>query len=288
MTGERGVKEDGRLKRTILAHLHVPKTGGTTLNWILRKNYGDGYQRYRLYRRGEQVLVTPEFLRKELRRRPGLRAIAGHLLRPASFAGLDEYCFRYVFLTRDPVEIFVSYYLYKKREEPGRIGDLSMNEFARVHGPGDLSQCARLSGADDFELAKPIVDGALLAIPNEQYDVGMVLLEELIGGGFDGAYVARNVSTERQGEKASNMLAPDVIDMLRRERDCDFRLHEYVRTIFDARVSRATNLDARLADFQRRKAEVPATDELEGAPRSWALRPISFVRRVFSRSTVSE
>ena len=115
------------MKRTILAHVHIPKSGGTTFNWILRKNYGKGYQRYRLYRRGQHVLVTPEFLSRELHRRPELRAIAGHLLRPASFAGLDEYCFHYVFFTRDPLETFISYYFYKKREEPDLIGNLSIN-----------------------------------------------------------------------------------------------------------------------------------------------------------------
>ena len=104
-------------RHNILVFIHVPKTGGMTIDDVLRKNFGAAYVRTTFNRqRGGLDFLTPQDMERDLV--PLLkdaRAVSGHLLRPPVI--VPDARALYVTMIRDPFSWALSHYFHSKRRK---------------------------------------------------------------------------------------------------------------------------------------------------------------------------
>jgi 2-polyprenyl-3-methyl-5-hydroxy-6-metoxy-1,4-benzoquinol methylase len=100
------------VNKSLLVHVHVPKTAGSSFIRILEQNYGSDYFRYVSPDPAESL--TQENLIDLINSRPNLRAIASHHVRvfPDELAGKR---LLYVTFLRDPAKLFLSLLKFTRR-----------------------------------------------------------------------------------------------------------------------------------------------------------------------------
>ena len=129
---------------------HVPKSGGTTLDVILRRHFGLRHMDV-LPRRG--WLYTYQDLVADLRLNPFAQSLSGHWIRP--FIDYREYAERLLWYTvlRDPVMRYLSHFqhhiekLGASRSFEDWLGDSIQHNWQTQH----------LAGEQDVEAAKQIL-----------------------------------------------------------------------------------------------------------------------------------
>jgi len=172
-----------REAQDIIAFLHIIKAGGTTIESLLRRNYGfrhiDAFPR-------EGILYNAADLTSDLRLFPFARSISGHRIRPYIHYG--EHDERLVWFTwlRKPMDRFVSAYQHRL-EKWGAT--LSFQEW--MDGPGHRNRhVCMLAGEEDLEAAKQILAKKIRCVGLlERFNESLLLMRHLLGlDGFDVVY----------------------------------------------------------------------------------------------------
>lgn len=105
-----GSSERRRRDAPIYCFSHVQKAGGTTVERILRRNFG---LRHMLVNPRHGWIYDGADLRADLRLNPWVRSIASHWLRPyTNFGQADQRLVWYIYL-REPIDRFLSHYQYQ-------------------------------------------------------------------------------------------------------------------------------------------------------------------------------
>jgi len=213
------------MKHPLLAFVHVEKAAGTTLIYLLRRNYLLRYLDVRPLHAGSDGLFTAEDLRTCLRLNPFLQCIGGHAVKP--FGDLDEVCpdVRYVTLLRDPVQRYLSQYRYWI----STLGKGWTFERFLDHKPSHNFQTRKLAGSDDVEVAKRMLaERFFLTGVAERFDEFLVMLQaKLRPAPFDPTYTRRNVAASDADGGTSKHLARHE-ERIRANNACDLELYRYV------------------------------------------------------------
>jgi hypothetical protein len=185
-----------------LAFAHIEKTGGTTLNQILRRNFFPRFVDVRpLSRRSGRVFRASD-LRKYRTLNPFLRVISGHAIRPTHSGTAAEDGVHYFTLLRDPLKRYVSHFLYFVRI--GVVDDdfdrfLESEEFFNF-------QTGRLSESGDVKAAISCLERMLVVGAIEEFDAFLLRLRKsLAPEPFDPRYVLKNTGDE-DADRAADLL----------------------------------------------------------------------------------
>lgn len=218
-------------QRPLIILLHIPKTGGSSLNTAFRNVYGK-----RFIRINEGVNVdNAQAVRDILKEDPyQYDAIAAHF---AGF-GIHEYSprpIRYVTLLRNPTNRAISQYYHILRKP----GHKRHKQFTPLEGleaalplVGQNLQTRVLSGVApkqplteaDLETAKRNVEAHFLAVGTlERLDELLLVLKHLLDWPKTVATPHRNVGTNRP-----RTLPPEVIEKANQFNALDFQLYDYV------------------------------------------------------------
>lgn len=249
----------------VIVHVHIPKTGGSTLTRIFKDAFGrdrvqarpnenlEGFEagllrvqnRLRLAaeRRGERIAGL--FARAAGRRPPRPVVVSGH----ASLAGLpgDGRTALPIALVRRPADRLVSEYWFTKDklgEAGGRSRDpkkrlvarLSVNEYAEhvIRNADRLpvnNQCRFLAGTPSFAAAREVVDDVLwLAAPLPRFDRFVEMIEAGLGLTLPRA-APRNRSRLRPDGEALDPVLAARLDRIMNE---DAMLCDHIEEAFDA------------------------------------------------------
>lgn len=235
----------------MLVFIHIEKTGGRTLRYILRSSYGTRHCEVE----PDSLLHAPPFSSSDLKlvRKvyPKLASIAAHRVTGYVDLGEPETEFRYFTFLRDPLKMSASRYQYhlqhKKRKK-------SFEEW--------LDQEAVRNAQSKLIGGTPSADDALRVIRNkgvlvglaEQFDESLVLLKALQAPDLDIAYASVNVA---QGSTvAKDLLAtPKSRQALIEANQGDLELFEYARhELFPAlRREYGPSLDEAVVSFRRER-----------------------------------
>lgn len=198
--------------RRVILHAHLFKNAGTTLDWSLRRSFGDRFvdhrddERMRLGRAG--------YLREYLAAHAEVLALSSHHL-SFPLPAMDGVLLLPVVMLRNPVDRAGSVYRFERSQEPTTPGavnakDKSFREYVlwrltpgvgRTIRDFQIAKCLpkerRLREPCDYASAlREITSGIHLGIV-EEYDASMVCLEETLRRHFpaiDLSYTPQNVS----------------------------------------------------------------------------------------------
>ncbi len=269
---------------SLLAFIHIEKAAGTTLLYLLRRNYLGRYLDVRPYARREPSGVfTAADLRIALRVNPFLRAIGGHAVTPCSdLASASPHPIRYVTLLRDPVTRYLSQYRYWNR-----VMDKGWT-FERFldHEPSFDLQTRKLSGGRDPQAALDVLrDQCALVGTVEGLDEFLLQLAAISALPFDPHYRARNTgeADRAEGDRLLQRFGPEIAA----RNEADQRLYEQVNAqlLPAQRAAYPGDLEAALLAFRARQASAraPSLDVrllLDGALRKGWYEPLTgLVRR---------
>jgi hypothetical protein len=128
------------MKVPVVAHIHVPKTAGTSFRTLLENRFGADHSN--LYVDDTYFVYSESEIEAHIAERPSLRSLSSHFIRtyPARLAGREML---YVTFLRNPVEMFLSYLTYTKKFHdkipdlgqldalPASASEMTLREIAR-------------------------------------------------------------------------------------------------------------------------------------------------------------
>lgn len=154
---------------------HIPKTAGTSLNFMLDRYFGSSHLRV-IYRKGtEKATYRPQDLRKDLLVCPQAQLIAGHSLKP--FVDFEEFSEKLEWFTffRNPVDRYISHYVHQQTNSKRPRMDL----YAWSKRYNRHNWCVRMiAGEEDLGKAKEFLESKFKFIGlTESFDDSVKMLK---------------------------------------------------------------------------------------------------------------
>jgi hypothetical protein len=222
------------MARSTLAFLHVAKTGGRTVDTVLRGTYGGGYILAEPLREprpvgtgGREFLLPtygPDDYRWLRRRIPWLRAIGGHTL--TLWSGLHEVePVRYVAFLREPLARAASHYQFHVNTTPAPLDWEAWCAWPEHHD--HQVRFFDPEGRCDQAIAAIQTHGVFVGLL-ERFEESLLLLRQLVAPELRCAYQRSN--TARSNELARSLLAdPQRCEEMRAMYAGEFPLYAWVR-----------------------------------------------------------
>lgn len=243
---------DNESQGGLLVFVHIPKTGGTTLNSMLAHQY-PAAQAYEIMMRGMSATAAAPLisfskirrLKRTLRSRQ-MRVIHGHFdlsLGPLMPDGAQFFTF-----LRNPVDRAISHYFHYRNNPSDPIHALAMRadlkEWVTASGlvEMDNGQTRRLAGEmgrpvgtvtqEMLERAKTNLKKFAVVGLTERFEESQVLLRHAFSWPVC-RYPARNV-----GERQAGGFDIDMLDAIRRHNRFDLELYAFAVELFDEAINR--------------------------------------------------
>jgi Sulfotransferase family len=235
-------------KNSLLIFLHIPKTGGTTLNSIFRKQFmrdklfdHDNYQNKRM---------KLEDLTEEEKKQ--IQAIAGHY-----FYGIHHLFNKratYFTMLRDPIDRVISSYYYL-RNTPGfeRIKRMTLEQFVLSEPQAHNLQTKMISG----DIGKnPSIQKAMKHLQTfsivgvtERFNETLYLLQKEFRW-IDTEYKKINITKRRP---AVTDLDPSLIQLIKENNKLDIQLYEYSKKLLNKRLQALSAEERREIEIFKQK-----------------------------------
>lgn len=235
--------------------LHIPKTGGMSMQTALKWIYNPGS----CCSLPTEFPLQPDQLRTAL---PAACVRRHDLIMGHFFYGLHRHFegeFRYFTMLRDPVRRVVSHYYYNKARNPETaLGSVPLDGFlesdSRIARPN--RHVRFLSGVDPAESPQTALDIAKEHLSacaafgiTERFDESLLLFRRRLGWKAFPFYVRRKVNRERP---TVDELPDDTLDAVRERNRLDIELYTFARKRFEQALDdEFANLDAALRQFRR-------------------------------------
>lgn len=264
----------GKKKRPVVLHFHIFKNAGTTIDFILKQNFGK-----RLVHlhgdRFDSSLSNPEVL-TFLEQHPDVAAISSHHLRPPKPAS-EDFTFLDVIVLREPLDRLCSIYDFYGRSDQQNdpltkpAKSMQLGEFIRfleseyphlVKNP-QLNFVANGGGAipnaQDLQRGTSLAMQAAILGVTELMDQCLVTAEFALGeelGKIDFSYLSQNVTLDRGRKAASDRLREACGEKFYNEiceaHALDSELHRCATEEANRRFRAIPDRERRLADFRAR------------------------------------
>jgi hypothetical protein len=234
----------------MLVFVHINKTAGSTVRYILRSSYGARHCDVEPWQAdwADAPFSTAD-LRRLRRIYPKLSSIAGH--RVTGYADLHENGTEFTYFTflRDPLKLCASRFQYhvNHRKKKGLVfEEWIQRDWLRN------AQTKRIAGTTSADDAIRIIQAKGMFVGlTERFDESMVLLKALRANDLNIGYTPVNVA--RNDDLARELLSkPGTRKALMEANEADLALYEYARTELYPRFVRdfGTGLDDAVAEYR--------------------------------------
>lgn len=273
------------MNRVVLAHAHIFKNAGTTIDWILERNFG---RDFRDDREDQLMLKDPSYLASLIQSSPSMAAVSSHSL-PLPAAPIDGVNLQVLAMLRHPLLRVRSVYDFERKQKaqtPGAIHakKYSFKEYVEwrlqatvsptirnmqvlylsrnVLPAGQSLSDAHLQGAINFVKRQPLI-GLV-----DRFDESMVVFSEhLLNMGFelDFSYVRKNVTstvTLSELEKLDRLkadLGVSLYDLLVSNNELDLQLLDVADRTVRQRFDLINNAQQKMSEIRRQSALLKAS-----------------------------
>lgn len=268
-----------QLRRTVIAHGHIFKNAGTTFDWALRKNFGEGFCDHRDDEPMDRYGAS--YLGQYLRDNPGICAISSHhLCDTSAIAGIDVIP---VYILRHPIERILSVYNFERRQDSSSPGAMAAKKYnfrdyvqwrmePDVNGVIRDYQTIYLAGLQarkpPIECTVDIFNAAMLKVQSslvglvENFDASMVRFEASLKSRnieVDLSYIKQNVSSESTtvAGNATSYIAEElgeVFNHVLSRNSYDLALYCAATQLFEK--EQVNGFAEKLAEFKQRCAQL--------------------------------
>ncbi len=264
--------------RTVLIHCHLFKNAGSTLDWSLRRYFGD---RFVEHTDDAQMWTSPAYLGWYLSKNEDLCAVSSHHV-PFPMPVLEGVRLLPVVMLRHPIDRVGSVYTFEVKQEasgPGAVNAKKMTfpQYVRWRMEPTAGatirnfQTRRCCGRrfkvgdhvteQDFEVARRRLQSMPLMGLVDRYEESMVLFEHVLQPVYPDinlAYVKQNVAEGRRGtleervQHVCDRLGSEVSAILIEENKWDLALYEEAKTLMSKRVGAIPEFDKNFTKFRKR------------------------------------
>ncbi len=258
----------------IIVHHHIFKCAGTTLAWILQKNFPN--QVLHIESVTPASRITCSDLVPVLEDKPHYQAVSSHLL-TLPHPG-EEIGHIHISLLRDPIQRMLSEYNFEKKRK-GIQPSLTFKEYCerQLERKSNFQvKHSSLQDEQDFqnhqgwsqnlETLDLNRDSLFFGIV-EQFDQSMVVLEHLFllrGITFDAAYDAVKNTSKRKDKNAP--LPPQLINWLREKNQLDFKFYEQCKSHLQQQYQAIDPTGQKLIDFRERCSKISSIKQTVSMP----------------------
>lgn len=273
--------------RPVIVHCHLFKNAGSTLDWSLRRNFGQAFVDHRddeAMRRGEA------FLGPYLLDHPEVRAISSHHVRfPLPVSKIFEAI--PIIALRHPIDRARSVYEFERRQESDTPGAqqaklLSFPDYVRWRLSAEAAptirnfHCSFCTGVFDAKIGEQhyldsvaLLTKTPLLILVERYDESMLLLEHYLGSFFPGidlSYVRQNETPDRMPileqrvEAVLRELGPELAHEFQEQNHWDMKLYNDAHAIIIERLGALGGVNQLLDAFRLRCAKLAVVEKEPG------------------------
>jgi hypothetical protein len=245
----------------VIVHAHLFKNAGTTVDWILKKNFK---RHFIDDRNDDRMRMEPEYLLEVLQKSEGVKAVSSHSMR-LPLIEAPAYRFHLMFFLRNPIARVRSVYDFERKQNAKTLGAIKAKEatFAeyvewrlrddvpktiRNFHTAYLTACVpgRLDRTMDQLLEKAIelVERTPLVGLVEQFDASMAYFKPVMEVDFPGIDLSYEIQNSSRGAPASveesvNRVREDLGESLYAQflekNDADIKLYAAAESILKAR-----------------------------------------------------
>lgn len=271
--------------RHLVLHGHIFKNAGTTLDWSLRRSFGDCFfeQREAATAREEQY----SYLQEVISKRHQLKALSTHHL-SLPIPLVKDTVFLPIYLIRHPIDRAHSVYTYERIQRAGTPGAMAAKEksFAEYIAwrmkPGVSAvirnyQTHYLSGAPfgkqlaevnnaTFEAAIESLMKAPCIGVVDRYDESMVVFEQKLKKYFSNinlAYVPQNTGSYTYAKEGVDLRVRHTLEQLHdlkeeliENNNFDLALYEMANRKLDTEITSIPEFSEKLKDLRRRCKDI--------------------------------
>jgi len=209
----------------MVGYVHINKTGGTTIKFILRNSTWFRHYDLPTLRRdavadGRDIAFAQKVFFF------GINSITGHSLRP--WVEDLPNSINYFTMLRDPIQRCLSHYQHIKRANLRKGTDITFEEFMQNERYRDR-QVRHIAGAPDVKKAIAIVKSQFFFVGLlESFDESMRILQKLLPFPIKLQYQPRHVAKDNTAKQAVLDNAASR-DLLHRGNQLDLELYSFVR-----------------------------------------------------------
>jgi hypothetical protein len=241
---------------SLVIFLHIPKTAGTTLKHITRRQYSpsETFEFYSLTQQPAKGITT--FASLPPQRKAKIKFVTGHI----GF-GLHQFVEKpvtYITVLRDPIERVISFYYFLVRQSPNHPSlegcknlaefiqsvDLVKNDMTKYLSTiklrtqlayqGEKALEARIECTqDDLEQAKANLRSQFSVVGlTKEFDKSMMLIKRNLGWQVF-PYVNANVAKKKT---SSRSIPEEIMSLLKEHNRYDIELYQYAQDLFQQQI----------------------------------------------------
>jgi len=265
------------MTKPVCLHFHIFKNAGSTINWILKKNFSNNW--LSLDTSAHKGILHFDKVLNYLKKHSDVKAFSSHQIRFPLPQNSGFHFIPIVFI-RHPIIRAFSIYRFDKNSTGNfahqiKARNSSLEEYLEWNFDKKNNvvmtdfQVLFLSHTDnkpnitkqDFELAIERIGTCPILGIVEKMDQSLVLAEEVLHSFFkniDLSYISQNVSKEivedinERIEMEKKLVADDIMKKLVFHNKLDMKLYEYANEELDRRIKRTENFEKKLSDFRDR------------------------------------
>jgi hypothetical protein len=238
----------------MLVFIHINKTAGRTVRYILRSSFGLRHCEVEpRHAAGPEPYFTNDDLRLARKLYPRLESIAGHRVNGSVDLQENGTQFNYFTFMREPLKTCASRFQYNVQYRGKKelvFEEWIEKDWTRNH------QTKMIAGVADVEEAIRIIHAKNIFVGlTERFDESMVLLKALVANNLNISY--QRVNAARDNSLAEGLLAAESTrQMLIEANQADLELYNFVKEELYPAFQRAygAQLEAELARYRQTQA----------------------------------
>ena len=258
------------MDRIVIAHAHIFKNAGTTIDWILQRNFG---KKFRDDRNDHIIRKDESYVAAFLQKNKKLKAFSSHSL-PLPVRSVSGVDFQVICMLRHPILRVRSVYDFERKQDANTPGALfaknaTFKEYVEWRMLPNVGATIRdmqvnfltsnvgraLDEGGRLEVAKEYIESIPLLGIVEMFDESMVLFEDCLlkmGVEFNSAYIKQNITEKKRQSNDSKLtqLKSDLGDQLYKRlmdnNQLDISLYNCAVELLQRRLTGVEELSERL------------------------------------------